>query len=97
MAIQVTGLFQNPTSGLIYQSPLLTLVPHLEYPGIINLDVHISNNGTVPYSNISRDSLTYNTGINDPYMQLIDALETMVVSNLETANEINKSSVFSRA
>ena len=96
MAIQVTGLFQNPTSGLIYQSPLLTLTPHLEYRGIINLDVHISNNGTISYSNIDPASLVYNTGISDPYMQLIDALETMVLENLQTANEINKSSIFSK-
>jgi len=96
MAIQVTGLFQNPASGLIYQSPLLTLVPHLEYPGIINLDVHISNNGTVPYSNISRDSLTYNTDITDPYAQIIDALETMVISSLQNSSEMNKELIFEK-
>jgi hypothetical protein len=33
MAVQVTGFFQNPQTGLIYQSPLLTLVPHLQYAG----------------------------------------------------------------
>ena len=96
MAIQVTGLFQNPISGLIYQSPLLILIPHLEYRGTINLDVHISNNGTIPYSNIDLTSLVYNTDISDPYTQLIDALETMVLENLQTANEINKGSIFSK-
>jgi hypothetical protein len=96
MAIQVTGLFQNPASGLIYQSPLLTLVPHLEYPGIINLDVHILNNGTVPYSNIDPLYLVYNTDISDPYMQLIDALETMVIKNLQTSNNINVEATFSK-
>ena len=41
MAIQVTGLFINPQSGLIYDSPILTLVPHLVNPGLILLDVKI--------------------------------------------------------
>jgi|LakMenE18May11ns_1017448.scaffolds.fasta_scaffold9951356_5 hypothetical protein len=96
MAVQVTGLFQNPATGLIYQSPLLTLVPHLEYAGIINMDVHIAGNGTVPYSNVDRTTLTYNTEITDPYNQLIDALETMVINNLKDANEINQGSTFEK-
>lgn len=97
MAIQVTGLFQNPTTGLIYQSPKLTLDPHLEYAGLMNMDVHIGDrNGTVPYSNIDRSLLKYNTEITDPYNQLIDALETMVIDNLKNANEINSQSTFEK-
>ena len=96
MAIQVTGLFQNPATGLIYESPKLTLVPHLEYAGVINMDVHIGGNGTVPYSNVDRTTLTFNTEITDPYNQLIDGLETMVISNLQTANAINEQATFEK-
>ena len=96
MAVKVTGLFQNPATGLIYESPLLTLVPHLEYAGVINMDVHISNNGTVPYSNVDRTTLTFNTEITDPYNQLIDALETMIINNLQTANPINEQATFEK-
>lgn len=97
MAIQVIGLFQNPTTGLIYQSPKLTLIPHLEYAGLINMDVHIGDRlGTVPYSNINRSSLVYNTDITDPYNQLIDALENMVINDLQNSNDINKASTFSK-
>ena len=96
MAIQVTGLFQNPATGLIYESPKLTLVPHLEYAGVINMDVHIAGNGTVPYSNVDRTTLTFNTEITDPYNQLIDGLETMVIANLQTANPINEQAIFEK-
>jgi hypothetical protein len=96
MAIQVTGLFQNPATGLIYESPKLTLVPHLEYAGVINMDVHIAGNGTVPYSNVDRTTLTYDSAITDPYNQLIDALETMVIANLQTANAINEQATFEK-
>jgi hypothetical protein len=96
MAIQVTGLFQNPATGLIHQSPKLKLVPHLEYAGVINMDVHIEGNGTVPYSNIDRSTLTFNTEITDPYNQLIDGLETMVIANLQTANPINEQAIFEK-
>ena len=111
MAIQVTGLFQNPATGLIHQSPKLKLVPHLEYGGVINMDVHITGPspatiphstentnvvGTVPYSNVDRTTLTFNTEITDPYNQLIDALETMVISNLQDANTINEQATFEK-
>ena len=110
MAIQVTGLFQNPATGLIYESPKLTLVPHLEYAGVINMDVHITGPspvtiphstvgavmGTVPYSNVDRTTLTYDLTITDPYNQLIDALETMVIANLQTANPINEQATFEK-
>ena len=96
MAIQVTGLFQNPATGLIYESPKLTLVPHLEYAGVINMDVHIGGNGTVPYSNVDRTTLTYDSVITDPFNQLIDALETMVIANLQDANPINEQAIFEK-
>lgn len=96
MAIQVTGLFQNSITGMIYDSPKLTLVPHLEYAGIINMDVHIGGKGTIPYSNIDKTTLTYNLSITDPYTQLIDALETLVISNLQSSNSFNEQATFEK-
>jgi hypothetical protein len=111
MAIQVTGLFQNPMTGLIHQSPKLKLIPHLRYAGIIDLNVHITGHlqasiphstanlhvvGSIPYSNIDRATLIYNPEITDPYNQLIDALETMVIANLQDANSINEQATFER-
>ena len=96
MAVQVTGFFQNPQSGLIYQNPLLQLVPHLEFPGRINMDVKIvsEGSGAVGYSNIDRSSLTYDDQIMDAYDRLIDALETYVINDLKDSNDINKNSTF---
>jgi hypothetical protein len=96
MAVQVTGLFQSTTSGLIYQSPLLTLVPHLVYAGQIKMDVFISDNGAIGYENINKSTLTYDPTIMDPYTQLIDALDTFVIDNLQNANEINSQSTFTK-
>lgn len=90
MAIKITGFFQNPQSGLIYDSPLLTLVPHLTYAGGISLDVNINNNGCIGYQSIDRSTLAYNTSITDPYSQLIDALQTYVINDLQNSNDINK-------
>jgi len=75
MAVKVTGFFQNPQTGLIYDSPLLTLVPHLTYAGQIAMD---------------------NASITDAYSQLIDALDTYVIANLENANAINSASTFEK-
>ena len=97
MAIQVTGLFQNPISGLIYQSPTLKLVPILQYYGMVQMDVFINENvGSVPYQMISRTELTYDTQIMDPYDQLIDALENYVIDDLQNANPINSGSTFTK-
>ena len=94
MAIQVTGFFKNPQSGLIYDSPLLELVPHLLPLGDIVLDVRISNGGTVGYQSIDKSTLTYDSSITDAYSQLIDALQTFVVDNLKNSNDINSNSKF---
>ena len=96
MAVQVTGLFQSTATGLIYQSPLLTLVPHLAYAGAIKMDVYIADNGAIGYENIDRATLTYDVAITDPYNQLLDALETFVIANLQDANEINAQSTFEK-
>ena len=84
--IKVTGYFQNPASGYIYDSPTLSLVPHLECMGVISLDVFIDENkGTVPYQNIRQD-LVYNDLIIDPYDKLLDALEIYVINKLSSPN-----------
>ena len=96
MAVQVTGLFQSTATGLIYQSPLLTLVPHLAYAGMIKMDVSIADNGAIGYENIDKSTLTYDPTITDPYSQLIDALDTFVIDNLQNANEINSQATFEK-
>ena len=96
MAIKVTGFFQNPQTGLIHQSPLLTLIPHLLYAGKIVMDVKINEQGCIGYENIDRTTLQYDSQITDPYSQLIDALETYLIDNLQNANEINSNSVFEK-
>ena len=96
MAVQVTGFFQNPQTGLIYQSPLLTLVPHLQYAGAIAMDVFIGGNGAVGYQSIDKSTLTYDPLITDAYTQLIDALDTYVIDNLQNANEINSEAIFTK-
>ena len=96
MAVQVTGFFQNPQTGLIHQSPLLTLVPHLQYAGLIAMDVFIDRNGAIGYQNIDKATLTYDALITDPYSQLIDALDTYVIDNLKDANAINSASTFEK-
>ena len=96
MAVHVTGFFQNPQTGLIYESPLLTLTPHLQYAGRIAMDVFIANNGVVGYQNIDKTTLTYDATITDPYDQLIDALDIYVINNLKDANAINSASIFTK-
>ena len=96
MAVQVTGFFQNPQTGLIYESPLLTLVPHLQYAGQIAMDVFIGGNGAVGYQSIDKTTLTYDATITDAYTQLIDALDTYVIDNLKDANAINSASTFEK-
>jgi hypothetical protein len=102
MAVQVTGFFQNPQSGLIYESPILALIPHLEYPGIINMDVRIfatgssGASGAVGYTNVDKSTLVYPDPTISPYDDLIYALETYVIDNLKDANPINSGSTFER-
>ena len=92
MAIQVTGLFINPQSGLIYDSPILTLVPHLMNPGLISLDVMINGRDCIGYSNIDRNILEYGD-IVDPYDNLIEALKTYDIIDLQNVG-INQNATF---
>ena len=88
MAIQVTGLFRNPTSNLIHESPSFKLIPILSFKGQLDLDVHINNFGidTIVYKNIDRTLLQYDNNIMDPYDRLISALENYVIDNLKVRN-----------
>ncbi len=101
MAVKVTGLFQNPQTKLIYQDPLLVLIPLLEYPGILNVQIRILINndnsfGNVSYMNIDKSVLEYPTTNIDPYEDLIYALESFAIAELENANPINSESTFER-
>ena len=96
MAVQVTGLFQNPQTNLIYESPLLTMIPQLLYANRLELIISIGENGNIIYRNIDKDTLTYNPVITDIYTQLIDALDTYAIDMLQNANTINSASVFSK-
>ncbi len=99
MAIKVTGLFKNPQSGLIYENPTLMLIPHLEYANKINLEVFIDSQlyvNVMHYSNLTKDSLTYDASITNPYLQLINALETVVIDNVKDANSMNQSATYDR-
>lgn len=92
--ITVTGFFQNPSNNLIYQSPTLTLVPHLTYPGQISMDVNIEGGGCIPYQAIDRAALVYDADYKDPYDVLLDALHDYVVADLKAANTINSQATF---
>jgi hypothetical protein len=99
MAIKVTGLFKNPQSGLIYENPTLMLIPHLEYANKINLEVFIDAQlyvNVMHYNNLTKDSLTYDASITNPYLQLINALETIVINSVKDANSMNQSATYER-
>lgn len=101
MAIQVTGLFKSPTSNLIHESPLLKINAHLSYKGDLMVDLFVTSSDgicrdTVVYPNLNRETLTFNVNISDPYDQLINGLETFLITELQTSNSINSTSTFSR-
>jgi hypothetical protein len=99
MAIKVTGLFKNPQSGLIYENPTLMLIPHLEYANKINLEVFIDAQlyvNVMHFIDLTKDSLTYDSTITNPYLQLINALETVVINNVQNANSMNQSATYTR-
>ena len=98
MAIQVTGLFKNPTSNLIHESPSMKLVPIFSFRGKLDLDVHINDFGvdTIVYKSIDRGLLQYDSNIIDPYDKTISALENYVIDNLKTVNSINSAATFTK-
>ena len=97
MAVKVTGFFESTQTGLLYDSPLLVLVPQLQYVNQIVMDVIVGGNGTITYQSIDKATLTYDPLITDPYIQLIDALDTFVINDLKDANPTNSASTFTKA
>jgi hypothetical protein len=104
MAIQVTGSLQV---GLAYyKDPIIELIPHLTYRGSIAMDANIcapsinpetsssyySQVSTIPYYPQTSE-LQYPTSPVDPYSDLIYALETFVIENLQP---FNSGSTFNR-
>lgn len=99
MAIQVTGLFKSPISQLIHESPLLKISAHLLYQGDLNVDLLITspdglNRDSIVYPNLDREDLTFDASISDPYDSLIRAIETFLISKLQSENSINTGSIF---
>jgi hypothetical protein len=96
MAIQVTG--EITINDKRIQNPLLELVPHLEYRGKINLDVHVSQFGlpffiegmsnqwqrvsAIGYSNINKSLLPTPDITSDPYSELLNSLTKFVIDDL---------------
>jgi hypothetical protein len=93
MAIQVTGSLQV---GLAYyKDPIIELIPHLTYRGMVAMDANICAPSVNPetlsnyYTQVSAipyypqtSELQYPTTPVDPYSDLIYALETYVINNL---------------
>ena len=104
MAIQITGSLQV---GLAYyKDPIIELIPHLSYRGGLSMDANVcapstylettpvdySQVTTIPYYPVASE-LNYPTTKTDPYSDLIYALETFVIENLQP---INSGSIFNR-
>jgi hypothetical protein len=92
MAIKITGFFINPQTDLIYDSPTLTLIPHLVNPGLLSLDVKINERDCIVYNNINKSILEY-SDILDPYDNLIEALKKYVIQDLQNVG-INQNATF---
>lgn len=101
MAVKVTGFFQNPKDNLIYQSPLLTLVPHMYYPAEMSLEVRITpsgstlSNGGIYFDNIPH-TMFNTSSIGNAYDSIIYTLESYVITQLSGSNTINSNSTFER-
>ena len=104
MAIQVTGSLQV---GLAYyKDPIIELIPHLMYRGGLSMDANIcapainpetsssyyTQVTTLPYYPMTSE-LKYPSTLTDPYIDLIYALETFVIEDLQTNNS---ESIFNR-
>lgn len=100
MAIQITGSFKNGYAS--YENPQLQLVPHLTYRGGIAMDVNITiptvitegiQSGSTAYPQVGTipiypqtSQLTYPTTKKDPYSDLINSLETYIITQLSGSN-----------
>jgi hypothetical protein len=100
MAIQITGSFKNGYAS--YTDPQLQLIPHLTYRGTIAMDINIviptyvtestgayvltyPQVGAIPMYP-STSELTYPSTPVDPYSDLIDSLETYIITQLSGSN-----------
>lgn len=97
MAIQITGSLQV---GLAYyKDPIIELIPHLTYRGMIAMDANVcapninpetsstyyTQVTTIPYYPVTSE-LDYPTTKVDPYSDLIYALETYTINDLLNLN-----------
>jgi hypothetical protein len=82
MAIKVTGLIRNPISKQLLDSPVLVLVPKLNYKDTIDLEVQMVELYSSKFSirGINKVDLTYDQNQLNHYNGLIDSLETYVVN-----------------
>jgi hypothetical protein len=105
MAIQVTGFLRIPNFGLICESPLLQLVPILSYPGILDLDVYLTQTTpegptrtihTYVLKNIPHKDLIFDNSIGSIYSRFIDGLENYVISHFQEKIAANQQSIFSK-
>jgi hypothetical protein len=104
MAIQITGSLQ--VGSAYYKDPIIELIPHLSYRGGLSMDANVCSPiidpettltsytqvTTIPYYPATSE-LDYPTTPTDPYSDLIYALETFVIENLQP---INPESTFNR-
>lgn len=87
MAIQVKGIFKNPQSKLMYDSPLLELAPHMLPYGKILVDANIVNDslqvGALAVE-VNRQDLVYDDKIDDGHDRLFQSIQDYVMEWLET-------------
>ena len=102
MAIQVNGLFKNPTSNLIHESPLIQINVNLSYKGYLHIEAGVCFTedicrDTIVFRGLDRKSLNFDSSISDPYDCMLEAIETFLISELQSSNSINQQSTFSRS
>lgn len=97
MAIQITGSLQV---GLAYyKDPIIELIPHLMYRGDLAMDVNVCAPAINPetsssyYTQVTTlpyypqlSELNYPSTLTNPYSDLIYALETFVIEDLQSTN-----------
>jgi hypothetical protein len=97
MAIQITGSLQV---GLAYyKDPIIELIPHLMYRGGLTMDANVCAPAYNPetsssyYTQVTTlpyypqlSELNYPSTLTNPYSDLIYALETFVIEDLQLTN-----------
>ena len=100
MALQITGSFKNGYA--FYENPQLQLTPYLTYRGGIAMDVNITipytitsgpQSGSTGYTQVGAipmypktSDLNYPEPPIDPYSDLINSLETYIITQLSGSN-----------